>query len=172
MRHSKLCADKMRILIDSREQTPFAFHGERYKGISTEVTTLPTGDYSLKGLEDKVAIERKSMPDLVSCLGKQRERFLRELQRGKALEAFCVVIEGSFEQLAKGEYRSDINPHAACQSIAAFTARLGIPFFFAGSRAGAEYMAWSFLRQFLQGALRRYEAIIKAHGQEATNYAG
>ena len=156
----------MTILIDTREQAPFAFRGERYKDVSTEVAGLTVGDYSLKGLEDKVSVERKSLPDLVSCLGRERDRFMRELQRAAALSAFCVVVEGSFEQLAKGEYRSNINAHAASQSIAAFMARLGIPFFFAGSRAAAEYMTWSFLKQYIQGVFRRYECILKAHLRE------
>jgi len=50
------------ILIDSREQAPFPFTGLR-----TERVALTTGDYSVKGAEDFIALERKSLPDLVSC---------------------------------------------------------------------------------------------------------
>ncbi len=41
------------IVIDSREQRPYQFPG-------AVVKTLPTGDYSIVGLTDRVAIERKS----------------------------------------------------------------------------------------------------------------
>lgn len=153
----------MKIIVDTREQTPFTFTGKRYKGVEIERGTLLTGDYSLAGLTDRVAIERKELGDLVQCLGRERARFERELQRGSGLDFFAVVIEGTWHDLAHGEYRSQLNPHAACQSIAAFTARYRIQFMFAGSRGGAEYCTWSFLRQYLESARKRYAAIVKAH---------
>ena len=153
----------MKILIDSREQTPFTFQGKTYADVQTETATLATGDYSLAGLTDKIAVERKSLADLVQCLGRERERFERELIRAAALDCFAVVIEADWRELAQGQYRSQLNPHSACQSIAAFTARLKIPFIFSGSRAGAEYMTWSVLRQYLEGARKRLRAIVKAH---------
>ena len=153
----------MKILIDSREQAPFTFQGKTYAGVQIETGTLATGDYSLAGLTDKIAIERKSVADLVQCLGRERKRFERELIRAAALDSFVVVVEADWREIAQGQYRSQLNPHAACQSIAAFTARLKISFLLAGSRAGAEYMTWSVLRQYLDGARKRYAAIVKAH---------
>ena len=129
----------MLIIVDSREQAPFSFTHERYEA-QTQPGTLSVGDYSLAGLEDKVAVERKSLPDLVTCLGRERERFERELMRGAALDAFCVVCEGSWLELARGEYRSQLKPHAACQSVLAFTARYRVSFLFAGGRTAAEYI--------------------------------
>ena len=157
----------MRVIVDSREQAPFPFRGPRYEGVTVEVGTLSVGDYSLAGLEDKVAVERKSLPDLVACLGRERERFERELMRGAALDAFAVVCEGSWLELARGEYRSQLNPHAACQSVLAFTARYRVPFLFAGTRGAAEYMTWGFLRQYLESARKRWRAIAKAQGDDA-----
>lgn len=153
----------MRLIVDSREQAPFPFKGPFYDGVVVEVGALTVGDYSLAGLTDRVAVERKSLPDLVMCLGRERERFERELQRGAALDAFCVVVEASWADLAGGQYRSRMNPHAACQSVAAFMGRYRLPFLFAGSRPAAEYCTWSFLRQYLEGARKRWAAIVKAH---------
>lgn len=153
----------MRLIVDSREQSPFSFKGPRYEDVTVEVGTLTVGDYSLAGLTDKVAVERKSLPDLVACLGRERERFERELQRGAALDAFAVVVEASWADLAGWKYRSKLQPHAACQSVLAFAGRYRLPFLFAGSRAAAEYVAWGFLRQYLEGARRRWSAIVKAH---------
>ena len=62
-----------------------------FKG-PTRVNALRTGDYSLEGYQDQIAIERKSIDDLVVCLGKERDRF----------EYFAVVVEGSFADLATG----------------------------------------------------------------------
>ena len=92
------------LLKDTREQTPYTF--ERWS-VSVQTSGLITGDYSLLGFKDKIAIERKSLDDLVSCLlGKNRERFEKELTRGRLYELFCIVVESDLADLAKGLYRS------------------------------------------------------------------
>ncbi len=141
----------MKLIVDTREQLPFEFTHERYKDATLQKGTLSIGDYSVFGFENSVAVERKSLPDLVGCLGRDRERFERELQRARGLDSFCVVVEASWLDLARGEYRSQLNPHAACQSVMSFSARYGISFLFAGSRTAAEYVVYSFLRQYLKG---------------------
>ena len=154
----------MLILIDTREQAPFAFQHEKYAGATTAAGTLDTGDYSLAGLADRVAVERKSLQDLVASLSRERDRFEREVQRAAALDSFCVVVEASWSELAAGQYRSKLNPHSACQSVLAFSCRYRVPFLFAGSRAGAEYATWGFFRQYLESARKRWGSIVKAHG--------
>jgi len=63
----------MKITQDTREQTPFTFDGYTCE---IQTGTLPTGDYSLAGLVDRCAVERKSLDDLLGCLmGSGRERF-------------------------------------------------------------------------------------------------
>ena len=154
----------MKVIVDNREQCPFTFQHERFAGTIVEAGALDTGDYSLAGLSDKVAVERKALPDLVACLGRERERFERELQRAAALDAFAVVIESAWADLAGGKYRSQMDPHSACQSVLAFACRYRVPFLFAGSRAGAEYATWGFLRQYLESARKRWGNIVRAHG--------
>lgn len=154
----------MKIVIDTREQHPFQFQGSKhYQDIEIIRGTLQSGDYSLAGLTDKIAIERKELSDLIQCLGRERERFERELQRAAAYDCFAIVIEASWQDICQGNYRSRLNPHSACQSIAAFMTRYHVPFLFAGSRAAAEYCTWSLLRQYLETARKRWQAIIKAH---------
>lgn len=147
----------IKIIIDSREQKPFTFQG--YEAI-IEPGTLATGDYSLKGLTDRIAIERKSLDDLVQCLSWQRERFSRELERARAYDFFAVVIEASWQDLAQGRYRSKMTPKSASQSVMAFMARYAIPFFFAGNRKTAEFVCYSLLEQYLAGERKRLEAIL------------
>lgn len=162
----------MKIIIDSREQLPFTFGGKRYEGVIVQPGTLATGDYSLGGLEDKIAIERKSLDDLIGCLTTGRARFERELQRAAAFDAFAVVVGSSWAALLSGNYRSRMNPHAAAQSVTAFMARYRIPFIFAGDRLTAEYLTYSFLQQYLQGATKRLAAITKAHGGDVAASQG
>lgn len=155
----------MKIIVDTREQAGWTFADPRYAA-AVEEGTLNVGDYSLPGLTDRVAVERKSLPDLVQCLGRERERFERELQRAAGLSAFCVVVEASWADLADGRYRSVMKPHAACQSVLAFACRYRVPFFFAGDHAAGEYVAWGFLRQYLETARKRLQAVLAAAGEE------
>jgi len=148
----------MKIIVDSREQNPFSF--ERQTDVEVIAGSLATGDYSLPGLEDMVAVERKSLDDLVGCLaGGGRERFERELSRGRALACFAVVVEAGFGELAGKQYRSRMNPHAAAQSVIAFQVRYKTPFIWAGSRLNAEYFTYWTLAKFHKEIMRRYANI-------------
>lgn len=150
----------MRVVVDTREQAPYDFAGAScYAGTVVEQGSLSTGDYSIRGLEHLCAVERKSLPDFVACLGRERERFVRELERGRGMECFAVVVEGDFASLAHHDYRGQLDAHSACQSVASFVARMGIPVLFAGSRAGGQYAVWSILRQYLRGKLHELKAV-------------
>jgi ERCC4-type nuclease len=149
----------MRILIDTREQAPFTFQGY---DVDPETATLPVGDYSLPGFEDRAAIERKSLNDLIGCLmGKDRERFERELARGRYYDLFAVVVEASLADVSQARYRSDMKPQAALQSIITFQVRYRVPFVWAGNRTGAEYMTYSFLAKFLREIGESYKLAVK-----------
>ena len=138
----------MNLLIDTREQSPFQFPGY---DCTIVFGTVTTGDYSLVGMDSRCAVERKSLDDLLGCLtGAGRERFERELQRAKGLDAFAVVVEASMQDMAEHKYRSKMLPHAALQSVLAFTMRYRTPFIWAGSRKGAEYATYHFLRHYLR----------------------
>ncbi|MGO9174674.1 MAG: ERCC4 domain-containing protein [Desulfobaccales bacterium] len=90
----------MRILIDTREQAPFTFQGYQ---AAPETATLPVGDYSLPGFQDRVSIERKSLEDLIGCLmNSNRDRFERELARGHCYELFAVVVEANLSRCISG----------------------------------------------------------------------
>lgn len=138
----------MRILVDNREKMPLTFTG--YEA-DPEPATLPVGDYSLPGFADRVAIERKELNDLVSCLmNGNRDRFEREFSRGRHYDLFAVVVEASLADVSQGRYRSEIRPQAALQSIITFQVRYRVPFVWAGNREGAEYMTYSFLAKYLR----------------------
>lgn len=134
------------VVIDTREQRPFNFVGPMLPAVEVRRVALKTGDYSLEGLEGVVAVERKSLDDLVGCLTRGRARFERELVRGAAMARFAVVVEAPWLALARGQYRSRMSPRSAVESVIALQARYGIPFNFAGDRKAAEYLTFSWLR--------------------------
>ena len=66
------------IIIDTREQDEYKF-----KSILTVRDKLNTGDYSLRGFENDITIERKSLGDFISSISHGRDRFKSELARMK-----------------------------------------------------------------------------------------
>jgi len=142
-------------IIDSREQRPYAFTGP------SEVRVLETGDYSLANLESQVAIERKSIDDLIACLTTERDRFERELQRGRSLDYFALVIEGSLMDLANGNYRSEMSPKAALQSLFAFSIRFRLPIWFAENRAHGQRVTESLLQKYAASVEWRWKQLQK-----------
>ncbi len=119
-------------IVDTREQLPLDLSPLR-----CEPSTLDTGDYSLKRLERVVAIERKSLPDLLGCIGRDRERFDREVQRLLAYPVRALIVESTWPDLERGEWRSKITPAAAIGSCLGWIAA-GLPIIMAGDheRAG------------------------------------
>jgi ERCC4-type nuclease len=85
------------IIIDTREQEPLAF-----ANLPAEVGTLTTGDYSVKHLERLVAVERKSLTDLLMCVTGERDRLERELQRLMAYRFRLLVIEADQTMIEQG----------------------------------------------------------------------
>lgn len=121
-------------IVDSREQLPLDL-----APVQTITGTLPTGDYSVVGLELVVAVERKSLPDLLGCIGQERERFEREIQRLRAYESKALVVEASWADMERGEWRSKVTPAAAMGSVLGWIAA-GIPVVMAGDRRRAQEM--------------------------------
>jgi len=84
----------MKILIDSREKKPFTF-----ANYEVETAALKTGDYSIKGLEDKLVLERKSISDFTSSITKQR--FWNEMERMADISKSYLILEFSIEDAMK-----------------------------------------------------------------------
>lgn len=106
------------IVIDSREQNPWTFDE-----MKTELGTLSVGDYSVRGMEQTIAIERKSLPDFVSCCGGERDRFQRELDRLRGWPISAVIIEASWADLLLGSWRSRLTNKQVMASYCAWTAQ-------------------------------------------------
>jgi DNA excision repair protein ERCC-4 len=126
---------KPSILIDQRERAELRFSD----AVTTERVLLETGDYSLAGFTDAVAIERKSKADLVACVGPERERFMEQMQRLAGYQVRALVVEASWEELAAGAYRSNMNPKSVTGTLLALVVDRGIPVLLVGSaREAAE----------------------------------
>lgn len=136
------------ILIDTREQRPLS-----WPNCAAQRATLRTGDYSIvwagNDLRDVVAVERKSVPDLLGCVGRSRARFERELARLAVLPYRAMVVEGTLGDLLENSL-SEIHPHARLGSVMAWSLRFGVPPIFANNRT----LAAAVIRSLLVNAAR------------------
>jgi len=126
-------------VVDTREQLPFDL-----APLSVVRGSLPTGDYSVAGLEHEVAVERKSLPDLVLCVGSERERFEKEIQRLMAYPARLLIVEATMAQLELGQWRARITPNQVTSSLLSWSAQ-GLPIFTVDGHKAAGIVAAKFL---------------------------
>jgi len=128
---AELKPESVTAVIDTREQLPLDL-----SPLQTITGTLVTGDYSVVGLEHVVAIERKSLSDLLCCVGRERERFDREVQRLLAYPVRALVVEATWPQIEAGEWRGQVKPAAVIGSLLGWIAA-GLPVILAGDHARA-----------------------------------
>ena len=139
------------IAVDTREQKPYRFR-------HAQVKTLATGDYSIVGLEDEIAIERKTASDLLASLGRGRARFERELQRLSALDYAAIVVESSLKRLLEPQPYSRMNPKSATTSIISWSVKYRVPVFFADDRRHGQALTHALLHKYWRYHQRGHDA--------------
>ena len=87
--------DGYTVIKDTREQDGWFFTPyDRCEGM--EVDTLHTGDYTLKGFEDIVCVERKaSVSEIATNLGKKKKAFYNEMERMRDFNFRYLLLEFS-----------------------------------------------------------------------------
>jgi ERCC4-type nuclease len=142
------------IVVDTREQTPLPLAETIARlelPFTVERRTLQCGDYALAGFEHVVAVERKSIADLVACCAGERERFERALARmAMQVRHRVLLVEGSVHEVLLHQFRGTMQPWAVVASTLAWQLDYGVSTVWAGSR---ETAAEACLRLF--GAIRR-----------------
>jgi DNA excision repair protein ERCC-4 len=138
--------DKITIIQDTREQRGWfdLFDSERF---DVRIATLQTGDYTLAGLDDRIAVERKSLGDAVGTFIHQWTRFRHELNRLACFDLAIVVIESDIGDVLNHRYESDAEPAAVLGRINSITIDHNIPVCFWGQRPSCVTMVERFLLQ-------------------------
>jgi ERCC4-type nuclease len=129
------------IVVDTREQLPYEFTG-------AVVKALPSGDYSIRGLEDHIAIERKSKPDAYASLGRGRARFRREIERLALLDYAAVVVEDTLAGFLQRPPYSKMNPQSAIASLLGWSVRYRVPVYFASDRCHGRALTQKLLQMY------------------------
>jgi ERCC4-type nuclease len=137
------------IIIDTREQEGYSFDPRL---AATVRRALPAGDYSVAGLENTVAVERKTLDDFVSTVIHSRQRFRNELRKLAGYRAACVVVEGGVLDVLLHRYRGDAHPNAVIGSSLSIILDFRIPVFFCSNRQAA----CQFVQAYLLAAHARW----------------
>lgn len=123
--HLNMKSNPLIVIRDSREKENNGFHFP-----NMIIGKLDAGDYSIKGLENVISIERKSgVDEIFSNLGakKNKERFYRELELLKTYKYKYIVIEGTVAQMLYGSRFSKIDPLYIMRLLNEIELTYGIP---------------------------------------------
>jgi ERCC4-type nuclease len=143
------------VVVDTREQIPLSFR--RFKGwfAGVEMRALALGDYSVAGMEDSCAVERKDLSDLVSSFTENRVVFVKRLRRMSVLPHSLLVITAPLSQIKSAYPYGRGNPNRVTQSLIAVLAGLRLPFICTethelGEEIVASYLYQTFLYDWLE----------------------
>ncbi len=139
---------KPTIVIDSQEHMGYKF--ERFTNWfdGTVRRRLEVGDYTLLGMEEEVAVERKTIQDLVNSIIQDREDFIEKCERLSNFKKKCLVIEGSLSSVKTPYEDSQAHPNAVLGSLLAAQERWEIPVYFLDDFLLAEEFVASMLSKY------------------------
>jgi hypothetical protein len=113
------------VIRDTREQKGWDFHPEekvagKIQVLGTEVGTLEAGDYSLKGYEDIIRIERKmGFRELFGNYSPvaNRERFEREMEKLRHIKYKYIIVESSLSDDLLGMAPPQVQTGLPCNTV-------------------------------------------------------
>ncbi len=95
------------LVIDTREQQPLFRRPQ--KGLNIVHAKLDDGDYSVLGFENQIFIERKKLSDLLSYIGKERnKKTIPKLMRIKDFAFKGLIIESDERTLYDNQVYSQV----------------------------------------------------------------
>ena len=152
------------IIKDTREKNGYEFEAFAYgfkscAGYVDEV--LKTGDYSVRGLEDQVCIERKaSATELAVNLGADKARFMAEIERMKDFPYKYLLLECSMNDVLVFPDRSSVPVSRRSQvrvrgpylfkMLTDIQTKHGIPVLFCGDKKHGQIMCNNLLKRVVE----------------------
>lgn len=134
-------------IVDTREQNPLSFRRFRGWFQKIEYRALKLGDYSVEGMEDTLAVERKDLADLIQSFTTNRAVFIARLRRMSELPHSLLVVTSSLTEI-KSEYPyRAANPNRITQSLIAVLTGLRLPFICTDTHELGEEIVASYLYQ-------------------------
>ena len=144
----------MILLQDTREIKPLFTRIP--KGLTIQSATLHNGDYSIKGFENRFAIERKFIGDLFPYCSSERDKTVAKMQRfRKMIDAggwVGLCIEEKESTVYQHQNFTQVSPETVRGAIISFAVRYHVQVYFAGNRENAA-------RWILDHACRFYKVV-------------
>jgi ERCC4-type nuclease len=106
------------IIIDTREKAPYEFN------LETQRKKLNAGDYSIKGLETKITVERKSY------------------------EHTCIIVEATLKTIKGGHYISKAHPNSVMGKMFSIIIEYNVPVYCCSNRETATYFVEKYLIKY------------------------
>ena len=122
--------------------------------VKSEFQHLITGDYSIVGFEEEIAVERKSLEDLFGTLSGGRSRFRAEMGRLSEMDFAAIVVEATWGEIcnpsrSRGDWRSEMSPFSVWGTIWSWSQRYPkVHWFTMGTRRLAELGTWEILKRW------------------------
>ncbi|MFG0261887.1 MAG: hypothetical protein ACF788_05815 [Novipirellula sp. JB048] len=173
------------VLIDKAEQQPFTFAGIRSDAanqhrpllVMTEFAHLgPShGDYTIKGLERHVHVERKSQSDVQGTVlgwGDRREQFQKTLEFLAEIPSSAIIVEceewTAIETLvSRGKKSKQEMQKIFSRQVDAWRDDYRVPWIFCRSRRMAEMKTFRWLSRYW----RHHQAKLKQSNKQSTPQA-
>jgi len=133
-------------VIDTREQD--ALFKRSVKGLTLCRNTLPTGDYSIVGFEDQIAVSRKTVSDLYSSLFADWEREIKVFERMAGMEWKALVIEGHEDDIYRWQDYSQVHPNSMRGRLCAIEIRFKLPVYYGGRKDLERWILDRFIRYY------------------------
>lgn len=148
------------IRVDQREKLPYTFECMREAAVlpfTVQFCHLKTGDYEASTgplPSDSIVIERKSLCDLYSSYGSDREREIRKLERMSLFGCAVLVIEAELSQImAPNKFLShptQLTPKSLVATLIAYQQRYGIHLAMCPGREVAEVVTFRQLERWVR----------------------
>ena len=162
----KAIIDTIVIVVDTRERSTHITDAFDKYGINWERSKLESGDYSayvpmnyelgideMIDLTDELCVERKmSCDEVIQNLTKHKERFNREFERSNA--TIPILIEDSFENAVRGNYRSQVTPKAFLGALFSFCDKNKTFFYFMEDKRHSALWIYDVLKYRIRNKLK------------------
>lgn len=150
------------IIIDKQEKK-LGIRGYNFKTIKpnpplTERAHLKTGDYSIKGLENKITVERKTLTDLFGSVGNGRRRLEAEFQRMAKFDYAALIIESSLSNIfVNPPGRSKMNPKAVFRTLISWSIKYNVCVWPMWDREAAERVTYLILKKYYDESVKNLD---------------
>jgi len=160
------------VIVDSNETYPFAFdsvfdkNGNRVK-VPIEhqaLWTMGLGDYTIKGMELDIQIERKA-DDIFPSLGIRREKFEEEIRRlSDTCHYAAVVCEYSWRGILDALSPQGMSLKTISRTVVSWQVKYpGVHWWFCEGRNHAEAVAYQLLEKFYWNQTKTHTKNLSAH---------